>query len=404
MQKLAATSFSWWFLCARPSCPPRHIPPRPPCRRHDTIWRKASRPPRWRRSSPRPSTSASRRLQTACWRMRNSPTPPALSTASSAAPSAAPQRHRSGARARLVRARSPGGPAACVRATAGRQRGEADHSRRGVFPLTVCHPLLPFPFPFQARRLCASAWAGLLGGQTEGTGGSTRRCMRVLPRAVPRPAFLPTDPRTHPPTHPTPCSACGVKRTRKLRAEQEGAKRRKLSASPVPPHKHLSTKSRAAHDRAAAMDSHGSLEFDFEAWGIPAAPPAGNRRPQRRAAEEAAVRTARYARTGARSCLLQLVLGPAPLRRCRAAHCLQSAQWCCTSCTTSSLPTPPPPPAPLQASGLARVATQAWTRRSCAQPPPPPPPTAPCPPPTARRRSAGRRQPAPPATATRQST
>ncbi|PSC76646.1 GATA transcription factor 16 [Micractinium conductrix] len=96
----------------------------------------------------------------------------------------------------------------------------------------------------------------------------------------------------------TLCNACGVKRTRKLRAEQEGAKRRKLSASPVPPHKHLSTKSRAAHDRAAAMDSHGSLEFDFEAWGIPAAPPAGNRRPQRRAAEEAAVRTARYARTG----------------------------------------------------------------------------------------------------------
>lgn len=37
--------------------------------------------------------------------------------------------------------------------------------------------------------------------------------------------------------HPTPSyrSACGVKRTRKLRAEAEGAKRRKLSASPAPP-------------------------------------------------------------------------------------------------------------------------------------------------------------------------
>lgn len=33
----------------------------------------------------------------------------------------------------------------------------------------------------------------------------------------------------------TLCNACGVKRTRKLRAEQEGAKRRKLSASPAPP-------------------------------------------------------------------------------------------------------------------------------------------------------------------------
>ena len=65
----------------------------------------------------------------------------------------------------------------------------------------------------------------------------------LRPRYAPDPP--PVFPRTHPPTLPptgdppagprTLCNACGVKRTRKLRAEQEGAKRRKLSASPVPP-------------------------------------------------------------------------------------------------------------------------------------------------------------------------
>ncbi|PRW58971.1 GATA transcription factor 16 [Chlorella sorokiniana] len=93
----------------------------------------------------------------------------------------------------------------------------------------------------------------------------------------------------------TLCNACGVKRTRKLRAEAEGAKRRKLSASPAPPpHKGYGKYARQ-HYGADAMDSYGSLEPDNEAWGPPSAP---GRRPQRRAAEEAAFRTARYARTG----------------------------------------------------------------------------------------------------------
>jgi hypothetical protein len=40
-----------------------------------------------------------------------------------------------------------------------------------------------------------------------------------------------------PPQPSSPPPPCSVKRTRKLRAEQEGAKRRRLSASPAPPHK-----------------------------------------------------------------------------------------------------------------------------------------------------------------------
>lgn len=52
------------------------------------------------------------------------------------------------------------------------------------------------------------------------------------------------------------------------------------------------------------MDSYGSLEPDNEAWGPPSAP---GRRPQRRAAEEAAFRTARYARTGEHHALVPVL-------------------------------------------------------------------------------------------------
>ncbi|KAL4425566.1 hypothetical protein ABPG75_009582 [Micractinium tetrahymenae] len=110
----------------------------------------------------------------------------------------------------------------------------------------------------------------------------------------------------------TLCNACGVKRTRKLRAEQEGAKRRKLSAAPLPPPaaKHHAAYSgsgkypgrAAAAAAAAVIESYGCLEPELEAWGLPSAlapAPAGTRaRLPRRAAEEAAFRTARYARTG----------------------------------------------------------------------------------------------------------
>ncbi|KAL4438053.1 hypothetical protein ABPG77_004274 [Micractinium sp. CCAP 211/92] len=110
----------------------------------------------------------------------------------------------------------------------------------------------------------------------------------------------------------TLCNACGVKRTRKLRAEQEGAKRRKLSAAPLPqpPAKHHAAYAgsgkypgrAAAAAAAAVIESYGSLDMDLEAWGLPSGTmpaPSGTRaRPPRRAAEEAAFRTARYARTG----------------------------------------------------------------------------------------------------------
>lgn len=94
----------------------------------------------------------------------------------------------------------------------------------------------------------------------------------------------------------TLCNACGVKRTRKLRAEQEGGKRRRLA--PVS----TSTKvSPVKVSRAAAaqqlLNRYDSLDIDgVEMHYVP--PFSSLRRPQRRAAEEAALRTARYARTG----------------------------------------------------------------------------------------------------------
>uniref|UniRef100_A0A1D2A4N0 GATA-type domain-containing protein n=1 Tax=Auxenochlorella protothecoides TaxID=3075 RepID=A0A1D2A4N0_AUXPR len=91
----------------------------------------------------------------------------------------------------------------------------------------------------------------------------------------------------------TLCNACGVKRTRTLRALQEGSKRRRPSPAAL----------RAQADPSGA----GCDSPDVSSAGLSAPPPlfvgtgfgpAAPRRPQRRAAEEAAVRTARYARTG----------------------------------------------------------------------------------------------------------
>ncbi|GAB4816737.1 hypothetical protein N2152v2_003783 [Parachlorella kessleri] len=111
----------------------------------------------------------------------------------------------------------------------------------------------------------------------------------------------------------TLCNACGVKRTRKLRAEQEGAKRRKTggSASPVPA-KHAAYAKlppKAPSYSPEPMDSYGSAGLDqYEHYTFAVLPAlatapslttsAGRGRPTRRAAEEAAVRTALYARTG----------------------------------------------------------------------------------------------------------
>lgn len=127
----------------------------------------------------------------------------------------------------------------------------------------------------------------------------------------------------------TLCNACGVKRTRKLRAEQEGAKRRKLSTAPqASPAKHHAAYAgsgkypgrAAAAAAAAVIESYGSLEPELDAWGLPSAAlpaPSGTRaRPPRRAAEEAAFRTARYARTG--GC-------PAGAGQCAAAAAARAA-------------------------------------------------------------------------------
>ncbi|KDD72585.1 hypothetical protein H632_c3160p0, partial [Helicosporidium sp. ATCC 50920] len=87
----------------------------------------------------------------------------------------------------------------------------------------------------------------------------------------------------------TLCNACGVKRTRKLRAEMEADKRRRLAELA------LSGELDPSHDRTPSSDSlEDSLaHISASAYGGSMA-----RRPQRRAAEEAAQRTAHYARTG----------------------------------------------------------------------------------------------------------
>jgi hypothetical protein len=60
----------------------------------------------------------------------------------------------------------------------------------------------------------------------------------------------------------TLCNACGVKRTRKLRAEAEGAKRRKLSASPAPPpHKGYGKYARQHYGAGACWAGLGSNQM-----------------------------------------------------------------------------------------------------------------------------------------------
>ena len=104
----------------------------------------------------------------------------------------------------------------------------------------------------------------------------------------------------------TLCNACGVKRTRKLRAEADGTKRRKVTASPAGKNY---VKARAA-PAMSQQDQYDSYDYDDQPVphqhhhhqhreaGYYHAVPAALRRPTRRAAEEAAVKTARYARTG----------------------------------------------------------------------------------------------------------
>ena len=86
----------------------------------------------------------------------------------------------------------------------------------------------------------------------------------------------------------TLCNACGVKRTRKLRAEQDGTKRRKVSSSSNT----KVSKSRQTY----SSESLGVWDEAYEARVFNS--PSSVRRPLRRAAEEAAMKTSRYARTG----------------------------------------------------------------------------------------------------------
>lgn len=142
----------------------------------------------------------------------------------------------------------------------------------------------------------------------------------------------------------TLCNACGVKRTRKLRAEQDGNKRRRLTASPAkqyttkaapkPVYSHgkllffslfcyfyhrvdaytnrrlrclppnliknlLSYHIEIITNDADALDGYDSQGYEEDGYADAAYyHPSPIKRPQRRAAEEAAVKTARYARTG----------------------------------------------------------------------------------------------------------
>ena len=90
----------------------------------------------------------------------------------------------------------------------------------------------------------------------------------------------------------TLCNACGVKRTRKLRAEADGTKRRKVTSSPAGKNY---VKARVV-PAASQQDQYDSYEYGDDREYLPM--PSASRRPTRRAAEEAAVKTARYARTG----------------------------------------------------------------------------------------------------------
>lgn len=101
----------------------------------------------------------------------------------------------------------------------------------------------------------------------------------------------------------TLCNACGVKRTRKLRAEQDGYSIKRRRASPQQTkksaNKNMLTPASAAMKReeeflrATLIADEARHSEDVKDLGVD-----GSKRPTRRAAEEAAYRTARYARTG----------------------------------------------------------------------------------------------------------
>lgn len=102
----------------------------------------------------------------------------------------------------------------------------------------------------------------------------------------------------------TLCNACGVKRTRKLRADQEGTKRRRASLAPTKATKSataVTTKAAAVHLKKEETGPD-EIPIQLQCQGSMTMPPdtCGStvKRPTRKAAEEAAVRTARYARTG----------------------------------------------------------------------------------------------------------
>jgi hypothetical protein len=93
----------------------------------------------------------------------------------------------------------------------------------------------------------------------------------------------------------TLCNACGVKRTRKLRAEADGTKRRKVASPAGKTYARARAAPAASHQDV--YDSYGDYDEPHPRHGDYYVP-SGVRRPVRRAAEEAAVKTARYARTG----------------------------------------------------------------------------------------------------------
>ena len=96
----------------------------------------------------------------------------------------------------------------------------------------------------------------------------------------------------------TLCNACGVKRTRKLRAEADGTKRRKVTASPAGK-PYIKPRAVPAVSQQDQYDSYGDYDEPTQREPLYYNPiPSSLRRPTRKAAEEAAVKTARYARTG----------------------------------------------------------------------------------------------------------
>ena len=102
----------------------------------------------------------------------------------------------------------------------------------------------------------------------------------------------------------TLCNACGVKRTRKLRAEQEGQKRRRVSTSKqkkksaqLEPMESL-VPMKEEDGKTFQMQHQHSMTMSADLADMHVNHSSGRPRPTRKAAEEAAYRTARYARTG----------------------------------------------------------------------------------------------------------